>query len=57
MNVKLIAVACFFFGVVALGILTVRRGRNLAMSMPDYAFAFVGLAGTIAGVIMLFNRF
>ncbi|MDX2222255.1 MAG: hypothetical protein SFV21_05875 [Rhodospirillaceae bacterium] len=54
---KVFAVACFFFGVVALGILTVRRGRRVPPSWPDYALGFVGLAGSIAGVILLFNRF
>lgn len=54
---KTFAVACFFIGVVSLAILTVRRGRKLPTSGPDYALAFVGLAGVVAGVILLFNRF
>lgn len=54
---KLFAVACLFIGVVSLAILTVRRGRKLPNSWPDYALAFLGLAGVVTGVILLFNRF
>jgi hypothetical protein len=53
---KLFAVACFFFGVVALGALVERRGRKVPPSWLDYAFTFVGLAGVITGLILLFNR-
>jgi hypothetical protein len=55
--VKLLAVICFFAGVVALAALVVRRGRKLAMAAPDYALSFVGLAGVVTGIILLFNRF
>jgi hypothetical protein len=54
--VKLFAVMCFFAGVVALAALVVRRGRKLPTSTPDYALTFVGLAGAITGLILLFNR-
>lgn len=54
---KLFAVACFFVGVVSLAVLTVRRGRKLPASLPDYGLAFVGLAGVVTEIILLFNRF
>jgi hypothetical protein len=54
--VKLFAVGCFFFGVVALGVLVERRARKVAPAWPDYALTFIGLAGVITGLILLFNR-
>ena len=54
---KTFAVACFFVGVVSLAVLTVRRGRKLPSTWPDYGLAFIGLAGVVTGVILLFNRF
>ncbi len=55
--VKLFAVICFFTGVMALAGLVVRRGRELPTSTPDYVLVFVGLAGLMTGLILLFNRF
>ena len=54
---KVFAVICFFVGVVALASLVVRRGRKLAAAWPDYVMAFIGLAGVVTGIILLFNRF
>ncbi|MCB2106112.1 MAG: hypothetical protein KDE14_00370 [Rhodobacteraceae bacterium] len=54
---KLFAVICLVVGVAALGTLTVRRGRGTVFVWMDSVLAFIGLAGAIAGVIILFNRF
>jgi hypothetical protein len=55
--VKLFAVVCFFAGVLALAGLVIRRGRRLPTGTPDYGLMFVGLAGLMTGLILLFNRF
>ncbi|GEM_PF-2188393 len=54
--VKLFAVFCFFAGVLALAGLVIRRGRQIPTSTPDYLLMFVGLAGLMTGLILLFNR-
>ncbi len=54
---KLFAVICFFAGVLALAGLVIRRGRQLPTGNPDYVLMFVGLAGLMTGLILLFNRF
>jgi hypothetical protein len=41
---------------VALGALVERRRRRVQPDWLDYCFTFVGLAGVITGIILLFNR-
>lgn len=53
---KLFAVICFFAGVVALAALVVRRGRQLPFDRADAALTFIGIAGLMTGLILLFNR-
>lgn len=53
---KLFAVICFFVGVVSLAGLVIRRGRNIKPDHVDAILTFLGIAGAITGMILLFNR-
>jgi hypothetical protein len=50
-------VTSFFLGVLSLAMLAIRRGRNLPYSKPDYVMMFVGIAGSIMGIAVIFLRF
>ncbi len=54
---SIFGVTSFFLGVVALALLAIRRGRKLPYSMPDYVMMFVGIAGSIMGIAVIFLRF
>jgi hypothetical protein len=50
-------VAAFFVGVVALGFLAVRRGQNQPVIWVDTLMTFIGIAGAITGLAVVFLRF
>lgn len=50
-------VAAFFIGVLALGILAVRRGQGKPTTPIDAVMIFVGIAGAITGLAVVFLRF
>ena len=49
--------SAFILGVVALGILAIRRGQNTPVNGFDYVMMFVGIAGAIMGLAVVFLRF
>jgi len=55
--VRLFGVTAFILGVAALGFLAIRRGQNLPTTWPDYVMMFVGIAGAIMGLAVVFLRF
>jgi hypothetical protein len=55
--VRIFGVVSFFVGVVALGVLAIRRGQNLPTKWPDYVMMFLGVAGAITGLAVVFLRF
>jgi len=55
--VRLFGVGAFLLGVLALGMLAVRRGQNIPSAWPDYVMMFVGIAGAITGLAVFFLRF
>lgn len=55
--VRLFGVSAFFLGVLALAFLAIRRGQNIPTRWPDYVMMFVGLAGAIMGLAVVFLRF
>jgi hypothetical protein len=48
-------VGCFFFGVVSLGLLALRRGKKLRPTTTDHILIFTAAAGTIIGIIIVFS--
>ncbi len=56
-GLSIFGVFAFFIGVVALGTIVVRRGNKRAIGWPDYLMMFVGLAGAITGLAIVFLRF
>ena len=50
-------VTAFFLGVVALAFLAIRRGQHVPTTWADYVMMFVGLAGAIMGIAVIFLRF
>ena len=56
-GISVYGVAAFIVGVAALFGLVIRRNGNKPMAAPDYAMMFVGLAGAITGLAIIFLRF
>lgn len=54
---RIFGVSAFILGVVALGFLAIRRGQNIPTTWPDYVMMFVGVAGAIMGLAVVFLRF
>jgi len=54
---SIFGVASFFAGVVALAFLVIRRGRRRPPIWMDHTALFVGIAGTILGLSIVFLRF
>ncbi len=54
---RVFGVSMFVMGAAALAMLVVRRGRNLPQTAPDHVMMFVGIAGTITGLAVIFLRF
>lgn len=50
-------VMCFIIGVIALGALVVRRGQKRPQSGIDHLLVFLGTAGPIIGIGVIFMRF
>ncbi len=50
-------VIAFLLGVVALAILAIRRGQKRSSRWFDYVMMFVGVAGVIMGIAVVFMRF
>ena len=53
---QIFGIACFVIGVAALAGLVIRRGRSTPMRWPDYLMIFIGLAGALGGLAMIFVR-
>ena len=53
---KVLGVVCFVVGVAALATLVIRRGRDTPTQWPDYILMFIGPAGAIAGIALIFQR-
>ena len=49
--------SAFILGVVALGFLAIRRGQKTPVNGFDYVMMFVGVAGAIMGLAVVFLRF
>ena len=54
---KVFGVTIFVMGAVSLAALIIRRNSNLPPTTPDHVMLFVGIAGTIAGLAIIFMRF
>ncbi len=54
---RLFGVSSFVLGMIALGYLAVRRGQNAPVTLFDSVVMFVGIAGTITGLAVVFLRF
>ena len=55
--VRLFGVASFIVGILGLAALAVRRGQNIPATWPDFVMMFVGIAGAIMGLAIIFMRF
>jgi nitrate reductase gamma subunit len=55
--ISVFGVAAFVAGIAALFGLVIRRNTKQPMAWPDYALMFVGLAGAITGLAVMFLRF
>ena len=53
---RLFGIVCFIVGVAALSALVIRRGRSTPLRWPDYLMIFVGLAGALGGLAIIFVR-
>lgn len=54
---RIFGVTVFVMGALSLATLIIRRGRNLPPTGPDHLMLFVGIAGTITGLAVIFLRF
>ncbi|MHB1204779.1 MAG: hypothetical protein ACYCZX_04365 [Rhodospirillaceae bacterium] len=50
-------VSVFVIGAVSLALLIIRRNRNLPPTTPDHIMLFIGIAGTITGLVVILLRF
>ncbi len=50
-------VISFIAGVIALALIVIRRGRHIPNTWVDHWALFVGIAGTILGLAIIFLRF
>jgi hypothetical protein len=55
--VAVFGVLSFIVGVVALAVLVIRRGRGLPQQSIDHILVFLGTAGVIVGIAVIFMRF
>jgi hypothetical protein len=55
--VRVFGVTMFVMGALSLAMLIIRRGRNLPPTTPDHIMLFVGIAGSITGLAVVFLRF
>ncbi len=54
---RIFGVSAFILGVLSLGILALRRGQKIPVSWPDHLMMFIGIAGAIMGLAVVFLRF
>ncbi len=54
---RIFGVTAFILGVLSLGILAMRRSQKIPTSWPDHVMMFVGIAGAIMGLAVIFLRF
>lgn len=54
---RVFGVSVFVMGAVSLAMLIIRRGRNLPPGASDHVMLFLGIAGTITGLAVIFLRF
>ena len=47
----------FVMGAMSLALLIIRRGRNRPPTTPDHIMLFLGIAGSITGLAVIFLRF
>lgn len=50
-------VSAFILGVLSLGIMAIRCSQNIPAAWPDHVMMFVGIAGAITGLAVIFLRF
>jgi hypothetical protein len=55
--VAVFGVTSFIIGVIALAMLVVRRGRKMPQQGLDHLLVFLGTAGVIVGIGVIFMRF
>jgi hypothetical protein len=55
--VRVFGVSVFVIGAISLALLIIRRGSNVRPSTPDHIMLFLGIAGTIMGLAVIFLRF
>ncbi len=55
--VAVFGVTSFIVGVIALAMLVIRRGRKLPQRGLDHLLVFLGTAGVIVGIGVIFMRF
>lgn len=55
--VRLFGVVSFIVGILGLAVLAVRRGQNIPTIWTDFVMMFVGIAGAIMGLAIIFMRF
>ncbi len=56
-GISIFGVVAFVIAVLALGTLIVRRDNRKPLAAIDYTMMFVGIAGVIIGIAVLFLRF
>ena len=54
---RVFGVTIFVLGAVALGLLIIRRNLNKPATGLDHLMLFMGIAGTITGLAVVFLRF
>lgn len=56
-GISIFGVAAFVVGILALAALIIRRDNKKPLSATDYGLMFLGIAGAIVGLAVLFLRF
>ena len=56
-SIGVFGVTAFVVGILALAALIIRRDKRTPLSAADYTFMFVGIAGPIISLAVLFLRF
>jgi len=56
-SISVFGVTAFVVGILALAALIIRRDKRKPLNAADYTFMFVGIAGPIIGLAVLFLRF
>ena len=56
-GISIFGVAAFVVGILALAGLVIRRDKKKPLGATDYSLMFLGIAGAIVGLAVLFLRF